>query len=282
LDERTRLRRKDRTIENLMDDATAPLGEARSHEDFLLDLAAAAGVAGSEPLQHKDIPSYIRDELDRIPGLSASDFDAFREMGYYSLRKAPLRERRSEPVIYSMEQRQEGGAAFPVEMGETKARKNELMLVTYTPEVHTGRTAGAKWLAEIFHENPAWMNPKTARGLGFSEGDYVNIHCTREPEKRPLNVRLRFTEGLAPGAVAVGRHAGHTGFGPVARAENAESSDRDTSHIWWEEETNGVNVAGILPGDAPIVPPGPWITAVPVHVVESHRPSRRSKSKKEA
>ena len=282
VDARTRLRRKDRTIENLMEDAVAPLGESRTHEDFLLYLAGRAKLTGTAPLLHSDAPSYIREELDRIPGLSGSDFDAFRETGYFTLRKTPRRPRTSEPVIYSMELRQAGGAAFPAEIGETTTRNKEMSLITYTPEVHTERTGGAKWLAEIFHDNPAWMNPETAAGLGLAEGDYIYIHITRGPVRKPLHVRLRLTEGLAPGTVAVARNAGHKEFGPVARAEKAESPDRDTSHVWWEEETNGVNVARILPGEVAGVPSVPWVTAVPVLVARAGRPKHSAAPRKEA
>ena len=32
-----------------------------------------------------------------------------------------------------------------------------------------------KWLAEIVHSNPAWLNTETARELGLKDGDWVEL-----------------------------------------------------------------------------------------------------------
>lgn len=55
-----------------------------------------------------------------------------------------------------------------------------MILTTFKWNVHTqGRTASQKYLAEIVHDNPMWINSATAKKLGIKTGDLVELTTYR-------------------------------------------------------------------------------------------------------
>ncbi|MDH5506063.1 MAG: molybdopterin-dependent oxidoreductase [Anaerolineae bacterium] len=122
--------------------------------------------------------------------------------------------------------------------------------------IHT-RSANAKWLYEISHKNPVWMHPSDAARLGVAAGDLIRV----DTEIGYFIDKVWVTEGIKPGVIAMSHHLGRwrleeqTGLNQGASnlAELAsdgqgghqlnvihgarawESSDPDTSRIWWEE-----------------------------------------------
>ncbi len=53
---------------------------------------------------------------------------------------------------------------------------DELIMTSFKWNVHNhGRTMNLKWLAEIVHTNPAWLNPKTATKFGLQDGDWIEL-----------------------------------------------------------------------------------------------------------
>jgi len=125
--------------------------------------------------------------------------------------------------------------------------------------VHT-RTGNAKWLQEISHTNPLWVNPRDAERLGLVNGELARVN-TRIGYFVP---RVWVTEGIHPGVVACSHHVGRwrmhrdiggakqsTALVSIERQDGKfllrqkqgvgpfSSSDPDTSRIWWQEA--GVN-----------------------------------------
>jgi anaerobic selenocysteine-containing dehydrogenase len=120
--------------------------------------------------------------------------------------------------------------------------------------IHT-RSANAKWLDEIAHTNPLWINPRDAERIGVRTGELVRV----ETEIGHFVVKAWVTEGIRTGVVACSHHMGRwklpagdgqrqmmatvdlehdatrwglqrrAGAGPFA------SSDRDTMRIWWTD-----------------------------------------------
>ena len=122
-------------------------------------------------------------------------------------------------------------------------------------QIHT-RSANAKWLGELAHTNPLWVHPSDAGRLGIAEtGDLVRV----ETEIGHFVVGAWVTEGIRPGVVACSHHMGR--WKPedqagqrqmtaavslvrdgtswrmrrVAGSAPYDSSDSDTSRIWWRE-----------------------------------------------
>jgi anaerobic selenocysteine-containing dehydrogenase len=69
--------------------------------------------------------------------------------------------------------------------------------------IHT-RSGNAKWLYEISHTNPLWMNPADAREFGFSTGDLARVST----DIGYFVLRVWVTEGVRPGVVACSHHLG--------------------------------------------------------------------------
>jgi anaerobic selenocysteine-containing dehydrogenase len=138
-------------------------------------------------------------------------------------------------------------------------RKGEMLLLPnfrLPTLIHT-RSANAKWLYEISHKNPVWMNPEDAQRLGMVTGDLVRV----ETEIGYFIDKVWVTEGIKPGIIAMSHHlgrwrlqkdiglnigasnlaklsedgkGGHT-LNVIHGAKAWESFDPDTSRIWWEE-----------------------------------------------
>ena len=126
-----------------------------------------------------------------------------------------------------------------------------MIMTTFKWNVHTqSRTTNVKWLTEIVHSNPAWINKATADKLGIKHGDLIRITS-------PVGymvTKARVTEGIHPKVVAVSNTLG-TKFGRVAAAKKNEPpsmwgnvEDPDMKNIWWKAE--GVNPNDIIPASA--------------------------------
>jgi anaerobic selenocysteine-containing dehydrogenase len=130
--------------------------------------------------------------------------------------------------------------------------------------IHT-RSANAKWLYEISHKNPIWMNPEDAQRLGLDTGDLAKV----ETEIGYFVDSVWVTEGIKPGIIAISHHLGRwrlnedsgvnkgssnlvelheDGKGGflmrvIHGARAWESSDPDTSRIWWSNVGVNQNLA---------------------------------------
>ncbi len=121
--------------------------------------------------------------------------------------------------------------------------------------IHT-RTNGAKWLYEISHVNPIWINPVDAVKLDVKTGDLMKV----ETEIGHFVDRVWVTEAIRPGVIACSHHLGrwrlHEDHGSdrwnssvvrmvkdgtkwrmhqVHGPQPFESSDPDSKRIWWDE-----------------------------------------------
>ena len=122
--------------------------------------------------------------------------------------------------------------------------------------IHT-RSANAKWLYEISHNNPVWMNVEDAERIGVQTGDLVRV----QTEIGYFVDRVWVTQGIKPGIVAMSHHLGRWRLrqdmggnpGMTALAELSEDGegghrlnilqggsawetfDPDTSRVWWKD-----------------------------------------------
>jgi anaerobic selenocysteine-containing dehydrogenase len=123
--------------------------------------------------------------------------------------------------------------------------------------IHT-RSGNSKFLYEIAHKNPLWVNPADAKRLGdIRTGDLLKVHT----EIGFFVLHAWVTEGLAPGVVACSHHMGRwrlnkddqiermssawvdlkeVGKGQwkmrqTSGVEPYETSDPDTKRVWWSD-----------------------------------------------
>ncbi len=152
---------------------------------------------------------------------------------------------------------------------------NDLIMTSFKWNVHNhGRTMNLKWLAEIVHSNPAWINPQTAKKLGLKDGDWIELtsYFSKDLEERSphlnhadttadgrrvvatMRVPIVTMEGIHPKAIAMSNSCGHTQYTSVAQAKrnpgeaagNLAGSDGETyrdadweRNMWWEDKSGG-------------------------------------------
>jgi anaerobic selenocysteine-containing dehydrogenase len=122
--------------------------------------------------------------------------------------------------------------------------------------IHT-RSANAKWLYEISHKNPIWINPLDAERIGVDTGDLARV----DTEIGYFVDSIWVTEGIKPGVIAISHHLGrwrlqedsgvNRGASNLVKltddgkggflmrvihgAQAYESVDPDTNRVWWSE-----------------------------------------------
>ena len=154
---------------------------------------------------------------------------------------------------------------------------NELIMTSFKWNVHNhGRTMNLKWLAEIVHSNPAWLNPATAASMGLEDGDWIELtsyYSKTLVEKSPhlkrddlpmengrqivstMRVPIVTMAGIHPKVIAMSNSCGHWEYTNVAKgikgspkpnegaaAGNDVETYRDADwerNMWWEDQSNG-------------------------------------------
>ncbi len=133
-----------------------------------------------------------------------------------------------------------------------------LLLPTFRlPTLIHSRSGNAKWLYEISHKNPLWLNPKDADKFGVGTGDLLKVHT----EIGYFIDKVWVTEGIRPGVVACSHHLGRwrlqeqqggprwaTALTELKQLEPGKwmmrqvhgirpfkSDDPDSERIWWED-----------------------------------------------
>jgi thiosulfate reductase / polysulfide reductase chain A len=136
---------------------------------------------------------------------------------------------------------------------------DELILTTFKMPTQThSRTQNCKYLSEITHHEPAWINPTTAAAIGLSDGDEATVTRSRElinnkdmvttrgTTTSTMTVEVKVTNLIKPGVLAISHHLGHWAYGRYASGEmtpvNAdpdqvahEAADPDAGEIWWDK-----------------------------------------------
>jgi anaerobic selenocysteine-containing dehydrogenase len=151
---------------------------------------------------------------------------------------------------------------------------DRFVLTTFKWNVHTqARTAPQKFLSEIVHDNPMWINASTAKKLGIKTGDWVEL-TTYRPKGNTYRatgeavgsarVKAFVTEGIHPRVLALSNSVGYFTAGRAATGKqgardalagyaDAPTLEKDdlTWRVWWDPALggrgNGHNINAILP-----------------------------------
>ena len=236
---------------------TAPLGKSMPLGDALAGLAKKMGEDLAKAFPYSRGEEFVNHAASRIAGLAKGGglerlkkegvwFDPAAKPEYRSYEKKGFPTPSGKFEIFSSRLQEKGLPALPsyvpVEAhGEMK--ETDFILIVYQPNVMTQRLANAKWLAEILHASPLWINLRTGQEMGLKNGDRVKITSAAGS----LNVPVRLTHGLHPKALVLPEGLGHRELGKIARAKKHKSKDFDTQELWWEEQGNGVNPHEVIP-----------------------------------
>jgi anaerobic selenocysteine-containing dehydrogenase len=122
---------------------------------------------------------------------------------------------------------------------------DDLILTTYKVAVHIhSRSTHRKWLTELYHDNPGWINSKTAAARGIKDGDQIKVTS----KIGTITTTARVTEKIIPGVIAISYHVGREESGRYAsgkKSPGGHDNDPDLKNMWWTE--HGMHPNHIIP-----------------------------------
>jgi len=189
-----------------------------------------------------------------------------------------------EDTAKSLGIKDDGFPHFEMPASLKEIKEDELVLTTFKWNVHTqARTTSQKYLTEIVHDNPVWINTQTAKKLNIKSGDFIDITTFRpksgfrasqsDEVVGTMAVKVFVTEGIHPQVLAMSNSLGMNFGGriPKARNEKKKISPAFASHedlnldgnIWWDKSLggsgNGFNPNHIIPiNPSPMVGMQAW------------------------
>jgi anaerobic selenocysteine-containing dehydrogenase len=222
-----------------------PLGQSLPFVEILIELANRVGGGMERYFRFGSMEQYIEAMIRKIPKLvDAGGIDFLMEKGvwvdpdakpqYGKRLKTPSGKYEFDPSlpIYS-----------PIPHHQRMA-DGEFHLITFQWNVHSySQTANCKWLMEIVHKNPLWINEETVRKLGLNNGDRVKITS----QLGSLITPIFTTQGIHPKVVALSDSVGRWNYGRIARGKPFQSEDPETHLLWWGKNGNGVHPNPIIP-----------------------------------
>jgi thiosulfate reductase / polysulfide reductase chain A len=123
--------------------------------------------------------------------------------------------------LYSSILEERGLPPLPTFLGVPEHREmkdGELILTTFKINVHTlSRTQNCRWLSEIQHDNPAWINAATAAAHGIVDGDTIKVRSAIGE----IETIARVTQVIVPGVIAIPPHCGRWEGGRYASGKKA-------------------------------------------------------------
>lgn len=208
-----------------------------------------------------------------------------------------------EKVAKKIGMRDDGLPSFHAIPWHKNLPQDRFILTTFKWNVHTqGRTASQKYLAEIVHDNPMWINAATAQALKVKTGDVVEL-TTYRPSSGDVGdvayhgngekigsalLTVFVTNGIHPRVVAVSNSVGYITGGRAAEGKRGQRSAMTAKGIaasvanaygpapvvddleyglWWDKRNggrgNGVNINALLPiNPNPLVGMQSWFDTV--------------------
>ena len=120
-------------------------------------------------------------------------------------------------------------------------KSDQLILTSFKVSVQAqSNTGNGSWLAEIHHDNPAWINPLTAAAREIADGDEIKITS----KTGAVEAMARVTPAVAPGVLAIATHAGRWQGGRYAAGHKAPFGLEDSHHdslMWWSAGGSHIN-----------------------------------------
>lgn len=222
-----------------------PHGEARAFADVACEIARRLGI----DLGFQTAEEFVRAACEATPGVrDAGGFEYMKKHGVWADPAPPEYGAHPGPMqLRSEELGNAGFSALPAWMqvpGHETMAVDELVLVTYKVATQTqSRTQNCKWLSEVYHENSAWIHPQFGARHGLADGDTVKIRS----EIGEIEIAVKLTEGVYPGAVAISHHCGHWAQGVYASGRSApfHRPQPDEDLLWWSGR--GTHVNRIIP-----------------------------------
>ena len=238
------LRSPDFESGKLIEPQFRPKGEAKEIGNFCIEMARHLGgdLAGSLPFENTF--DYISQEI-------AGGSNRISQSGKHALKKDGLWIDKPPPKGYpniqiiTDKKPIDGMSRLPDFQpidSHLNINKEQFILIPYKSHFSSHGTANSKWLREIEHRNPLWINRGAAKIRGIKNGDRIRLTSP----SGTLVTQALVTERIHPGSVALAEGFGHTATGHIARGKKSKSKDRDTQLVWWARKGNGININEIV------------------------------------
>jgi len=226
-----------------------PLGQSLAFSDILIELAQRIGGGMERFFRFGRMEHYIEAMIRKIPKLvDVGGVDFLMEKGiWFDPDQKPLYRSYERRRLKTPSGKFEFDPFLPVYspiQHHQRLGAGEFHLVTFQWNVHSySQTANCKWLMEIVHRNPLWINEETANRMGLNNGEQVKITSPLGSLITPVFT----TQGIHPRVVALSDSVGRWNYGRVARGKPFESGDPETKLIWWGKHGTGVHPNPVMP-----------------------------------
>jgi anaerobic selenocysteine-containing dehydrogenase len=226
-----------------------PAGQALPFSEILIELAHRMGGELDRYFKFGRTEHYIEAMIRKIPKLvDAGGIDFLMEKGIWvDPDMKPQYGSNGKKGVRTPSGRFEFGPSLPSYSPiphHQRMRENEFHLITFQWNAHSySQTANCKWLMEIVHRNPLWINEETARRMKVENGDRIRVTSSLGS----LVTSVFTTQGIHPRVVALSDSLGHWHYGRTAKGIPFQSQDPETSLLWWGKHGTGVHPNPIIP-----------------------------------
>jgi len=225
-----------------------PMGQSLPFSDILIELAHQIGGGMDRYFRFGKSEQYIEAMINKIPKLvDAGGIDFLMEKGIW-FDSDP----RPQYHSYMRKKLKTPSGKFEIDPFPTysliphhqRLGDGEFHLITFQWNVHAySQTANCKWLTEIVHRNPLWVNEETARRLGVNNGARIKMTSPLGSLVTPVFI----TQGIHPRVVALSDSVGRWNYGRIVQGKPFHSEDPETRLIWWGKYGTGVHPNPIIP-----------------------------------
>jgi len=222
-----------------------PMGNSLPFSEILIELAQRIGGGMEQYFKFGKTEHYIEAMIRKIPKLvDSGGIDFLMEKGIWVNSGLKPERKKLETPSGKYEFEPSLPTYLPIPHHQ-QLKEAEFHLVTFQWNVHShSQTANCKWLMEIVHRNPLWINEETARRMDLNNGDRVKITSSLDSIVTPIFV----TQGIHPRVVALSDSLGHWNYGRTAQGKPFQSQDDpETKLLWWGKDGTGVHPNPIIP-----------------------------------
>jgi len=221
-----------------------PAGHSLPFSEILIELAQRVGGGMERYFKFGRMEHYIEAMIRKIPKLvDAGGIDFLMEKGIWVDHEMKAGQKK----LKTPSGKYEFGPSLPTYSPiphHQQLKEGEFHLVTFQWNVHSqSQTANCKWLMEIVHNNPLWINDETAKRMSLNSGDQVKVTSPLGSLVTPVFV----THGIHPRVVALSNSLGHWNYGRTSQGKPFRSEDPETKLLWWGKHGAGVHPNPIIP-----------------------------------
>jgi thiosulfate reductase/polysulfide reductase chain A len=221
-----------------------PIGHSLPFSEILIELAQRIGGGMERYFRFGRMEHYIEAMIRKIPKLvDVGGVDFLMDKGIWVDPEMKPERQKLRTTSGKFEFEPSLPVYLPIPHHQ-QLKDGEFHLITFEWNVHFhSQTANCKWLMEIVHRNPLWINEGTAKQMSLNDGDRVKVTSSLGSLVTPVFV----TQGIHPRVVALSDSVGRWNYGRIPKGKPFRSADPETNLLWWGKHGTGVHPNPIIP-----------------------------------